>query len=363
MEGYRNRLWQSEQVEGIRVIRVWTYIAANEGFMRRTLDYLSFMMSGVMASLRVRNVDVVVGTTPQFFTACAAYLVGAMKGVPWVLELRDIWPESIRAVGAMKQSHILRLLEKIELFLYGRAALIVSVTHAFRNTLISRGVSEDKIRVVTNGVDGARYSPRTKDSDLVRQYCLAGKFVAGYIGTHGMAHALDTILDAARMLTVAVDGDSYRFLMLGDGASKHNLVKRARSEMLSNVIFVDTVSKDEVVRYWSLLDVSVIHLKKTELFKSVIPSKIFESMGMGIPVLHGVEGESAEIVEREDVGLVFEPENAEALCDCLRRLREDPALYRRLQSNGPAAARHYDRTVLANSMLDMIRRLPARLRR
>ena len=347
-------MWQCEDVAGIRVVRVWTYITANEGFAKRIIDYLSFMFSAVIASCFVRKVDVVVGTSPQFFAACAAYIAGSMKRVPWIFELRDIWPESIRVVGAMKESRILDWLEKVELFLYRKAAAIVSVTQAFRATLIRRGVGGGKIHVVTNGVDSTCFSPRPKDEALVEQLGLEGKFVGGYIGTHGMAHALDTILDAARLLSAEPDADRYRFIMLGDGAKKKALVEKARSEGLSNVIFVDSVPKNEVARYWSVLDVSVIHLKRTDLFKTVIPSKLFESMGMAIPVLHGVEGESAEIVIREDVGLVFEPENPVALCEAMRRLATDAKLYQHLRENGPKAAQHYDRSALAEKMLTVI---------
>lgn len=353
-DGYRNRLWQSEEISGVRVVRVWTYIAANEGFARRILDYLSFMFAAILASFFVRRVDVVVGTSPQFFAACAAYVVGTLKRVPWIFELRDIWPESIRAVGAMKDSVTLDWLEKLELFLYRKAAAIVSVTNAFRESLIRRGIDGAKIHVVTNGVDMSRFSPRPKDATLVEQLGLQGKFVGGYVGTHGMAHALDTVLDAASLLLNDTDGDRYRFIMLGDGASKKALVERARAEAISNVIFVDSVPKDEVARYWSVLDVSIIHLKRTELFTTVIPSKLFECMGMAIPVLHGVEGESAGIVRREDVGLTFEPENAAALRDGMRQLSEDAALYQRFHVNGPKAARRYDRAVLAAIMLKII---------
>ena len=156
-DGYRNRLWQQEVMDGVRVIRVWSYITANEGFARRVLDYMSFMLSAFLASLFVRRVDVVVGTSPQFFTAVAAWAVGAIKRVPFVFELRDLWPESIKAVGAMKQSAAIRLLERLEMFLYRRAARIVSVTHAFRETLIKRGIDGAKIDVVTNGVDVSRF--------------------------------------------------------------------------------------------------------------------------------------------------------------------------------------------------------------
>lgn len=354
-DGYRNRLWQTETMSGIRVIRVWTYITANEGFAKRTLDYLSYMVAGFLASLFVRRVDVVVGTSPQFFTVCAAYMTGLLKRVPWIFELRDIWPESIRVVGAMKQSKLLDLLEKVELFLYRNSTAIVSVTHAFRASLIRRGVSEDKIHVVTNGVDVGRFSPREKDAELLEQHGLQGRFVAGYIGTHGLAHALDTVLDTAKALKTAPDGDRFRVILLGDGAQKAALRQRAQNEGIDNVIFVDSVSKDEVVRYWSLLDVSIIHLKKDELFTTVIPSKLFECMGMAIPVLHGVPGESAGIVEREDVGLLFEPENPEALFDGLRRIGADPALLARFRANGPVGAERYDRSTLAAEMLELLK--------
>jgi glycosyltransferase involved in cell wall biosynthesis len=221
--------------------------------------------------------------------------------------------------------------------------------------LIRRGVASNKIHVVTNGVDISRFSARDKNADLVQKHGLQGKFVAGYIGTHGLSHALDTLLVAAKALKAAPDGDRFRIILLGDGASKAALRQRAENERLDNVIFVDSVSKEQVVRYWSLLDVSIIHLKKDELFTSVIPSKLFECMGMAVPVLHGVQGESAGIVEREDVGLLFEPENPEALINGLRRLADNPELLARYKTNGPLAAKRYDRSTLAAEMLQILK--------
>ncbi len=356
-DGYRNRLWQQEVIDGIRVIRVWSYIAANEGFVKRILDYQSYMLGAVLASLFVRRVDVVVGTSPQFFTAVAGWVVGALKRVPFVFELRDIWPESITAVGAMNSPRLIAWLEKLELFLYRRAARIVAVTHAFRETLMRRGIDGRKIEVVTNGVDIARFSPRPKDAALERELGLEGCFVAGYIGTHGMAHALETLLDAAEQCQKLAEGRPVRLLMLGDGARKADLIAEAARRGLANVLFVDSVPKDEVARYWSLLDVSIIHLRRVELFTTVIPSKLFECMGMGIPVLLGVAGESAAIVEREQVGLVFEPENVGQLVGALLRLRADSALHGRLSRAGLAAAGHYDRRGLAMAMLESLRSL------
>ena len=356
-DGYCNRLWQSEMVDGIRVIRVWSFIAANEGFARRILDYISFMVSATLATFFVRKVDVVVGTSPQFFTACAAWVVGGLKRVPWVFELRDIWPESIKAVGAMKDSLAIRFLERLELFLYRHATCIVTVTHTFKKTLIQRGIEGNKIQVVTNGVDLNHFIPQEKDSDLVHQLGLHKRFIAGYIGTHGMAHGLETLLDAAEIIQSKKDAEDVSILFLGNGAKKAELVASAQSRGLSNVIFLDSTSKGDVTRYWSLLDVSIIHLRKTELFASVIPSKLFECMGMGIPVLHGVAGESAEIVLTEQVGEVFESDNPAQLVKLLLDLKINPSQIERYRKNGIEAARRYDRKHLAAKMLVILRGL------
>lgn len=359
-EGYQNRLWQSATVEGIRVIRVWSYITANEGFVKRILDYLSFMATATVAALFVRRVDVVVGTSPQFFTACAAWATGMLKRRPWVFELRDLWPESIKAVGAMQDSAAIRLLERIELFLYRKADRIVAVTHAFKDTLARRGIDSAKIEVVTNGVDLGNFRPMPKDPALVRELGLEGCFVAGYIGTHGMAHGLETLLEAAASLQRRPDTQDVRLIFLGHGAEKAALVALSERMGLSNVLFVDSVPKSEVARYWSLLDVSIIHLRKTDLFDSVIPSKLFECMGMAIPVLHGVPGESAEIVRREDVGEVFESSNAAQLEEALVRLRTEPERMARYRLNGPVAGRKYNRTDLAHKMLEILKKLQRR---
>lgn len=356
--GYRNRLWQRETSDGIDVIRVWSYITANEGFVRRILDYVSYMVAAILAAPFVRHVDLVVGTSPQFFTVCAAFVVSRLKRIPFVFELRDLWPESIKVVGAMRESLAIRMLERLELFLYRKAAHIVSVTHSFRRNLIARGVDGNKISVVTNGVDLSRFKSMPKDSELVARLGLEGKFVAGYVGTHGMAHHLETLLDAAENLRSMPGGEVFHFVLLGDGARKEALKDEAARRGLANVTFIASVSKDQVARYWSLLDVSVIHLKKTDLFTTVIPSKLFESMGMGLPLLLGVAGESAEILEREGAGLVFEPENVQQLCRGLERLKNDVALYEQLRRNALAAARRYDRTHLANRMLALLEQLP-----
>jgi glycosyltransferase involved in cell wall biosynthesis len=352
--GHRNLLFQKEKISGINVIRVWTYIAENKGFAKRTLDYLSFMVSSFIASFWVRKVDLVIGTSPQFFTAVSAWGCSTFKRVPFVFELRDLWPESIKAVGAVKDSILIQLFEALEIFLYRRAARIVSVTQSFKKNLVRRGIDGSKIDVVTNGVDLKRFSHRFKNEGLVNQLGLKDCFVAGYIGTHGMAHSLETLLYAMVKLRDHSCGKKIRLVLLGDGAQKQFLKDKANQLNLTNVIFIDTVSKDKVSDYWSILDTSIVHLKKTELFKTVIPSKLFECMGMGLPVLHGVEGESADIVEETNCGVLFEPENVDQLIEKLLYLQSDPTSLKSLGQNALESAKKYDRTHLARQMLDSL---------
>ena len=356
-EGYRNRLCQSETMEGIHVIRVWSYMTANEGFLRRILDYVSFMVSATVAAPFVHKVDLVIGTSPQFFTACAAYFVSRMKRIPFVFELRDLWPESIQAVGAMGDSLAIRVLERIEMFLYRKADVIVSVTHSFKRKLIERGIGGDKIHVVTNGVDLSRFTPIKRDVLLAKEIGVDGCFVGGYIGTHGLAHGLETLLDAAELFLKQGRND-LRLLFLGDGARKAELKADAERRGLLNVIFVDSVPKTEVVRYWSLINVSIIHLRDSDLFSAVIPSKMFESMGMGIPLLHGVPGESAGIVEREKVGIIFRSGDYQAFYDGMVSLRDNQELYNHYHKRCIEAAPNYDRLRLAREMLAILVDLP-----
>lgn len=350
--GYRNKLYQKEWMEGVEVWRVKTYITANEGFLRRTLDYMSFMVSGFFAGLFVKKPDVVIATSPQFFCACAGWMLSVFKGKPFVFELRDLWPASIAAVGAMKNPTLMRLLERLELFLYRKASLIVSVTHSFKADLISRGIDGDKIAVVINGVDLSLYAPQPKDIALSRKHGLVGKFVASYIGTHGMAHALETLVEAAESLR---NEDGIVFLFAGGGAAADKIKALVNDKGLTNVVFLGRQDKKEMARIWSLCDVSIVHLKDSPLFQHVIPSKIFESFAMGLPIIMGVpKGEATGIIERTDTGLVVAPESPQELGAAVFRLFNDSELLKRYQENCLKAAQRFDRRRLACEMLEAL---------
>lgn len=352
-EGYKNAWYNRSHMDDIEVIRVKTYITSNEGFAKRILDYMSFMVSGFIAGLFQKKPDVIIATSPQFFNAVAGWALSAVHRKPFVFELRDIWPASITAVGAMKDSLVIKWLEKLEMFLYRRADSIVSVTHAFKKELVSRGVNGRKIDVVLNGVDLSRYAPtQEKDVEWTERYKLKDKFVVGYVGTHGMAHSLEKLVDAAERLQ---GRDDIRFMFAGGGAAREQLEAYVAKKQLNNIVLIDRQPKEMMPRLWSLCDVSLVHLKDSELFRTVIPSKIFESMGMGIPMIIGVpEGEATQIVASTESGLVVQPESPEEIANAVLKLAEDAELYANMKQNSLEAARFYCRDAMANDMLTVL---------
>lgn len=354
--GYQNKLYDVSCINGIRVVRVKTYISANEGFIKRILDYLSFMVSGFIASIFQRKVDVVIATSPQFFCACAGWATSVIKRAPFVFELRDIWPASITAVGAMKESFLIKVLEKLEIFLYKRADSIISVTHSFKNELIERGIEGGKIEVILNGVDLSKYVPvERKDPQLAKEYNLTDKFVVGYIGTHGLAHGLGTIIDVAEM---AKDYEEIRFLFVGGGAARQQVIDCVRKKGLTNVVFLDRQPKDMMPKVWSLCDISLVPLINNPLFKTVIPSKIFECMAMGIPTVLSVpKGEASELVDRYKTGLVVESEDREGISQAILGMYENVIMREQFKQSSVDASEKFSRAILAMKMLEVLKRV------
>ena len=349
-DGYKNKFIQSEIVDGIKVVRVWSYISSNSGFLKRIIDYISFAVMSFIVGL-FHKTDIIIATSPQFFTTISGYLLSIFKRKPWVFELRDIWPESIKAVGAMKSSKLLDSFEKLELFLYRKADLIIPVTESFKSNLINRGVEASKIKVVKNGVDLTKYKPITKDLYLLKELNLSDKFVISYIGTHGMAHGLSFILSSIEKVN-----NDFHFLFIGGGAEKESLVRQAKTLGLTNCTFLDFVSKDEIKRYISIIDIALVNLKKSDTFKSVIPSKIFENAAMMKPILLGVQGESEEIIRAYYAGECFLPEDKEDFLNKLQLMYDEYLKKTLIYNRGMSAlVTDYDRSKLALSMLDELK--------
>ena len=348
--GYQNCWYKVENMSGIRVVRVKTFIAPNEGIVLRTLDFLSFLVSGFIASLFQRSPDIVAATSPQFFSAVCGWMAAAIRRRPFVFELGDLWPASITAVGAMKPNPLLSMLERFELFLYRRSAAVAALTPAFKQDLVRRGIPPGKIAVVINGVDLERYAPRPANIELTEKLSLTDKLVIGYIGTHGMAHGLESVLEAADHLR----NEPVAFMFVGTGAAKDRLVAEAKRRALNNVHFVPPQPKAHIPDYWSICDAALVSLINQPLMSTVIPSKIFEAMGMGVPILLiAPPGEAQAIVEQRRAGICLPPQDPLALAESVRSLCRDEVLTQLLATNSAAAAHLYSRERQAQQMLQL----------
>ncbi len=348
--GYKNRLWQREVIEGVEVIRIWTYIARNQGTIRRIVDYLSFAISSFVVGLS-RRFDIVVATSPQFFTAVSGRFLSLLKRRPWIMEVRDLWPASIAAVGAIRSPRIISRLHRLELRLYRSAARIVVVTDAFKKDLVQRGINPGKIFVIKNGVDPlfGMHSRVAPEHVSILEALAGDRFVVGYVGTHGMAHGLDLVLRAAK------DADpSIQFVLVGDGAEKARLVRSASEQNLDNVHFFPQVPREHLPAYLEYIDAAIVPLKNDALFATVIPSKIFEIAASGTPILLGVRGEAKELIEHYGAGISFEPENAAQLLEAIEVLRSDRSRYDSLQQGCSRLAADFSREKQAKRMLDVI---------
>jgi len=346
--GYQNKLYQKEIIDGIRVIRVWSYMSPNTGFVKRVFDFMSYAFMAFLLGV-FQKCDLIIGTTPQFFTAISASCLAFIKRRPWVMEVRDLWPESIVAVGAMKRQDLaFKFLRKIEIKLYHSANLIIVVTDQFKKYISSLNVVSSKIFIIKNGVIHSNFIPSNKNNQLLEKHGLTGKFIVSYIGTHGMAHALDFILNCAN----TIKDPKIHFILQGDGSEKQHLMEIAAQLNLKNITFLPFVSKSEISKYINLSDVALVNLKRSDTFKTVIPSKIFENVALYKPILLGVEGEAKDLIEHYKVGVCYIPESQSSFIEALEEIKSYKTPDFELNCN--EMLQQFDRNKFASIMLDVI---------
>lgn len=351
--GYRRRWYQREQMDGMTVHRVWTYLAANAGIVKRTVCFLSFVPSAVWRGLRLGSFDIIIGTSPQFFCAAAAWLAAAFKCTPWVFELRDLWPESITAVGAARRYMPLRFLERFELAMYRSARAVVCVSQSFRHNLASRGIDPLKLHFIPNGVDAEFWKSGDRERGRAALGVGVDDVVVSYVGTIGMAHDLQTILAVATRCQTT--HPRLRFVLVGDGAELGTLRKLAESEGSTNVLFTGLIPRERIPDVLAATDISLVTLKPSEVFKTVLPSKMFEAMAAAKPIVLAVDGEAKDELHRAGGGVAVPPGNPAATMAAMLTLAADAELRRGL---GESAARyveqHFSRRVWAIRYLRLL---------
>ena len=330
------RLIYREKSVGANIYRTWLWPLPNRKSHERMRNYASFCISAALRGLTISRPDVIIGSSPQLLVALAGWWLGFTRRIPFVFEVRDLWPESLIAVGATDARSVLhRSLAAISKFLYRHAHRVVVVSPAFRQHLIERcRVPAEKIDIVENGVEPDLFAPAPANviAAVRRKFSLESKFVVSYIGTIGNAHGLETVLDAAAQLKKK--NPEVIFLIVGEGAEKERIKALAFSRGLTNVQFLDQQAREDVPAFISASDACLVLLKKSDVFKTVIPTKMLEFMSCARPVILGVEGHAADILHKADAGLNIPPEDSNALAEAIRQLSADRQLGEKLGRNG-----------------------------
>ena len=343
---YRRRLRMEEHLDGYRVVRTWLYATPNEKVVKKILGHLSFMVSSVvLGSRRSGPADVVVVSSPTFFSILSAWLLARLKGAKLVVEIRDLWPAIFVELGVLTNRRLIRVLEGLERAAYRAADSIVVVSEGFRQHLTERGIPAGKVHTIRNGVDLSLFCPGSVSPNGARARLGAddGQSLVLYIGAHGISHGLTTIADAAAQLR----GEPVHFAFVGEGSAKRELEQRVDELRLSNVTLLPGVPRSQVPELLAAADICLVPLRDVPLFTTFIPSKIFEYFGAGKAVVGSVRGEPADIL-RAGGAVVVEPDDPVAIAAAVGDLARDRG---RRAMMGDEARRyvteHFDRRVLA----------------
>jgi glycosyltransferase involved in cell wall biosynthesis len=342
-EGYQPGFYMHENLDGISVHRHWSYITPNKGLIKKTLGHISYLLSALIFRNRyLEDLDITIGTSPTFFAPMAAAWTAFQRKIPFIMEVRDLWPAIFVELGVLRNPSLIRWLERWELALYRQATRVVTVTEAFRHNLIERGVPASKVVTIRNGADVEFWQPIE----------LEGRFVALYIGAHGISHALGSILESAARLR---NQQNIQFLFVGEGAEKDQLIRQAEEARLANVHFLDPVDKHAVREFYAVADVCLVPLRDIPLFQSFIPSKMFEIMSMERPIIGSVRGETADILRESGGALVVEPEDSEAIAQAVLWIYEHPDEAQAMGQRGRQfMANNYSRRSLAELYVDVM---------
>jgi glycosyltransferase involved in cell wall biosynthesis len=355
-EGYRGSLFDERTYEGIPVIYTWVYTKPDKGFLGRLLFYGSFMMMAVLATMRVKgDFDVVLASSPPLFVGISGWLAARIKQAQFVFDVRDIWPEVAVAMGALTNPTAIQLAEKIEQFIYRHADGITAVTDSFCEHIQKTVGKEVPMKRVMNGTTPAVFQQDDRRDEMRNRLNVEDKFVVTYAGNLGLAQGLPHILDAAGELQ---ENDDVQFLMLGSGPVKEDLVDEANRRFLDNIEFLDRVPLDEAAAHMAASDALLVPLEDHDIYQQFIPSKLFDSMASGRPVLLSVDGEARAILKKAEGGLYYPAEDGEALAERIRWLRDHPEEAKTMGRRGREyAERHCTRSAQAEKLTSFLEEL------
>lgn len=350
-QGYRGRFMMEEQIDNVRVIRSWIYATNSKGFVRRLLNYFSFVLSSLLVGIgTVSRHDIVVVESPPLFLGLSGLLISRLRGAKLVFNVSDLWPQSAVEMGMVRSRVLISLSTRLEEFIYRHSHAVTGQTVGIVQNIQSR-FSQKRVALMTNGVDPEVFveaSRLTKAAAAIRQeFGLGRQFVVGYAGLHGLAQGLETVIEAARLVSAHHD---IVFVFFGDGPSKKELQQLVDRHQVKNVRFYPTQPKARMPEIIASFDISLIPLRRLNVFKGALPSKMFEAMAAAVPLILSIDGEAHALVDVAGAGVYAEPENPQALAAAVLQLYDDPAMRQRLGQNGRQyVMKHFDRREIAKT--------------
>lgn len=347
--GYQGKRFQRETIDGYTVLRSWIYVAANKGFFKRIVCFLSFMVSSTWTAVfRAGPCDVVIATSPQIFCGLAGWVVSRIKRRPFVLEIRDLWPDSAIQLGVLKNPLLVAFSRTLEKFLYRRADLIVPVSESIRAAIEAHGIPPDRFELIPNGIDFGLFIPGPRDNPQRQSLDIGDRFLTSYIGTHGLAHGLERIVEAAQRL----DPARFHFVFIGEGARKQAVIDRARELGVIHATFLPYQEKADIPKWLAASDLSIVSLEDLPVFLTVLPSKMFEIMACERPILLLGKGECAQVVSSSEAGVAVEDGDPSRVAAEIERFAKDPEeRIQRGRKGREFVFKNYDRRQLAERFL------------
>jgi glycosyltransferase involved in cell wall biosynthesis len=341
--------------DGIRILRASTYSAFHASYASRLASFLSFMISSVVAGARAGKPDVVMGTTPPIFQAVSAWALSVMHRKPFLLEVRDLWPEFAIDIGLLKNSLLIRLARGLESFLYARADYLLVNSPAYRDYLIRKGIDPGKVSFIPNGVDPSMFDPRSHADEVREQYALEGKYVITYAGAIGMANDLDVLIDAAAAIRHRTD---IQVLIVGDGKERKRLQDKTLNLGLTNVTFSGALPKSQMPRILAASDACIAILRNIKMFATTYPNKVFDYMAAGRPTVLAIDGVIREVLEAANGGIFVPPGDAKKLSEAIIHFADHREQAKEMGENARCyVENHFNRDDQANELMKLISRI------
>lgn len=351
--GYRIKLWQHETLDKVHLVRIPLYPDHSKSGFRRMLNYVSFAVSAtLLGPWLIKRADII-HVIPPITAAIPGWILSRLWGVPFTYEIQDMWPETLAATGMLNNKPILTLIGKLAQFVYQQATAIRVISPGFKTNLVEKGVSPEKIHIISNWVDTSFYRPLPPDLDLAQQLGLKDHFNVMYAGTIGLAQGLETILDAALMLQ---DIPEVQFVLVGDGADMQRLQQEAFDRRINNVLFLGRYPASQMPHFYALADVLLLHLRDDPLFRITIPHKVFSYLASGKPVLAAIAGDAAEVVVNAQAGLACPPSDPMAMVNVIRTLYQLSDIERRAmgEKGQRTASKSFSREPLIKQIQQML---------